>query len=584
MTTLAFSVYSGKGVYALLLGSGISRSAEIPTGWEVTLDLVRKVAVARGVDCEPDPAGWYQREFEREPDYSDLLEALALTPADRMNALAAYFEASVAEREDNKKAPTAAHKAIARLAAKGYLKVILTTNFDRLIEQALEAEGVNPSIISSDDMALGATPLAHATCTLVKIHGDYRDSRIRNTQAELNAYSPVLNRLLDRVFDDYGLIISGWSATWDHALRNAILRCPNRRYSTFWSIRGDVSPEARDLIRARSAELIPSVSADAFFTAVETTVDALVAYDQPHPLSVPAAVASLKRFLSEDKYRINLRDLVTDELERQISALELLPKSGQATVESIQDRLQQYEARLTMLMSLAATGSYFGTTAQNELWQNVIVRLGSLGRFSVGSNNVYLMLSLWPACLIFYAVAIAAVAGSRYDLLAKLLQAKTSKPLAFNGSETRLYRQLYPSTVLESSWLTGGRQRTLDTPANDRLATALREAFRPLMPDDREFEDTIDVFEYIAALYYASSESAKNGQLPAWVPWGRFVHRNRGWGFSTEEHVTTRLAEQCVDQGTSWGPIAAGIFSSVDDFKRLNNHVKDEFFSKLPAF
>ena len=52
---LAMSVHSNKGVYALLLGSGISRSAGIPTGWEVVLDLIRKLARAQGADCEPDP-------------------------------------------------------------------------------------------------------------------------------------------------------------------------------------------------------------------------------------------------------------------------------------------------------------------------------------------------------------------------------------------------------------------------------------------------------------------------------------------------------------------------------------------------
>jgi hypothetical protein len=42
---LAFSVYENPGVYCVLLGSGASRAAEIPTGWEVTLDLVRRVTV-----------------------------------------------------------------------------------------------------------------------------------------------------------------------------------------------------------------------------------------------------------------------------------------------------------------------------------------------------------------------------------------------------------------------------------------------------------------------------------------------------------------------------------------------------------
>ena len=55
ITQLAFSVYENKGVFAVLLGSGLSRSAEIPTGWEITLDLVRRVAVAQGV---PEQSDW----------------------------------------------------------------------------------------------------------------------------------------------------------------------------------------------------------------------------------------------------------------------------------------------------------------------------------------------------------------------------------------------------------------------------------------------------------------------------------------------------------------------------------------------
>lgn len=48
LTSLAFSVYSGEGVYALLLGSGLSRAAQIPTGWEGLLDLIRNIAAVEG--------------------------------------------------------------------------------------------------------------------------------------------------------------------------------------------------------------------------------------------------------------------------------------------------------------------------------------------------------------------------------------------------------------------------------------------------------------------------------------------------------------------------------------------------------
>ncbi len=182
---LAFSVYSSKGVYALLLGSGISRAAQILTGWEIVEDLIGKVARLRGQEISADPAGWYRTVYGKDPTYSDLLEQLAKTPAERKQLLRSYFEPTVEQRELGEKLPTAAHRGIARLAAKGYIKVILTTNFDRLLETALEAEGVRPTVLSTTDAIRGSLPIQHTSCCVIKVHGDYMDTRIRNTPGEL---------------------------------------------------------------------------------------------------------------------------------------------------------------------------------------------------------------------------------------------------------------------------------------------------------------------------------------------------------------------------------------------------------------
>ncbi len=69
LTALAFSLYENKGVYALLLGSGVSRAAQIPTGWEITLDLVRRIAGLKGVTDQQDWAAWYRAKFSKEPSY-----------------------------------------------------------------------------------------------------------------------------------------------------------------------------------------------------------------------------------------------------------------------------------------------------------------------------------------------------------------------------------------------------------------------------------------------------------------------------------------------------------------------------------
>ena len=159
--SLAFSMHSNPGVYALLLGSGVSRSAQIPTGWEITLDLIRKLAATSNESAEPDPETWFEKKYGEAPSYSRLLDELAKTPAERQQLLRPYFEPNEQEREEDAKQPTAAHRAIAQLVVAGFVKIIITTNFDRLIENALSEAGVVPTVLSSPDHVKGALPLIH---------------------------------------------------------------------------------------------------------------------------------------------------------------------------------------------------------------------------------------------------------------------------------------------------------------------------------------------------------------------------------------------------------------------------------------
>src|SRR6185312_9905084 len=132
-----------------------------------------------------------------------------------------------------------------------------------------------PSVVASPDAAEGAVPLAHSQCTILKVHGDYLDARILNTPTELMTYDPRVDRLLDRVFDEYGLIVCGWSAEWDTALRAAIERCVNRRFSTYWAAREKCTERAEQLINLRGAVRLPITDADAFFPHLADRIAAL---------------------------------------------------------------------------------------------------------------------------------------------------------------------------------------------------------------------------------------------------------------------------------------------------------------------
>ena len=101
--------------------------------------------------------------------------------------------------------------------------------------------------------------------TVIKLHGDYATAGLRNSPDELNSYPDEWNRLLDRIFDEFGLLVVGWSADYDGALASAIERTPSRRYPTFWATHTHEPKEvARRLIAVRQATTIETTSADEF--------------------------------------------------------------------------------------------------------------------------------------------------------------------------------------------------------------------------------------------------------------------------------------------------------------------------------
>jgi SIR2-like protein len=316
MVALSTSVHASPGVYALLLGSGVSTSVGISTGWQIVTDLVRRCAVASNPDkfdpvefsndAARDPEAWWQKYGAGTPlGYSSLLAELAPTPAARHALLAGYFEPSDVELDEQTKIPGLAHKAIAKLVSRGTIRVILTTNFDRLLERALEEEGVAPQVIHRTEQIDGATPLPHARVTVIKLHGDYADLDKRNTIDELSAYPPEVDQLLDRVLDEYGLIVSGWSGDWDVALVAALERCRSRRYPLYWCAYASPSESARRLIDQHNGVVIGGVGADDFFRDLEARLDALDYLASPLP-SRDMAIAQLKRALPNPQRRIEV--------------------------------------------------------------------------------------------------------------------------------------------------------------------------------------------------------------------------------------------------------------------------------------
>ena len=568
---LAMSMHANPGVYALLIGSGVSKAAGIPTGWEIVLDLIRKVAYMERVKPTSNLETWYQQRFGKAPDYSKLLDQLTTTSAERMALLRSYFEPTEEDREQGLKVPTSTHQAIATLAKHDYVRMILTTNFDRLIEMALEEAGIVPDVISSDDALRGAMPYVHSRCVVVKLHGDYRETRIKNTIEELANYSQELNKFLDQVFDEFGLVVCGWSGALDTALRNAILRSPTRRFTTFWLAKGELVEEAKSIIQQRRAEVIPIESADQFFTELQEKVESLQELERFPPLSTAVAVATVKRYLAEPRHRIRLHDLVHEETERVYQ--ELLSERfdtqiNNLTEEVYQQRMHEYEALVERLIAMCAALSYHDTGENAHLLTRCIVWLTRVPRRD--GKGVLIELQYYPALLLAYAAGISALAARRFHNLAAILKEPKYRESPHDEKKPAIERLNVEPVFIEPKWVP--RQNAVNNAPNDYLSGLLRPILHNYLPEDAGYEETFDTFEYLLALTYldiVSESYAPNGRF-GWRYTGRIARASGSveeiWDCSPlAEFVRTGIA-----QGSEWGLLKAGFFNgSIERFKEI---------------
>ncbi len=546
ITQLAFSVYENKGVFAVLLGSGLSRSAEIPTGWEITLDLVRRVALAQGVPEQSDWAKWYREKTGQEPNYSVLLEEIATSPNERRAILHRYIEPDEQDREERRKTPTKAHHAIAHLVRAGYVRVIVTTNFDRLMENALREQGVEPTVVASADALVGAEPLTHSRCYVLKLHGDYKDARILNTDQELSAYPDSYNRLLDRIFDEHGLIICGWSGEWDHALRSAFLRTPNRRYPVYWTARGSLGSGAQELATHRAAKAIPITGADEFFQTLQQRVETLEQSQRQNPASVELLVNSAKRYLSKPEYRIQLDELLSQETERLMVQLDdqRFAPQGQWSQEEFRSRVQRYKAAAEPLTRMAGVLGRWGDG--NELNTVLdIVRGLYVHAEKVGNGlTVWLGLRSYPAVLVFTAYGVGLTRSHRWQTLHEFLIAPW--PREYRDAKRTVSMLLLGAWKGERNdlWSELDGLNNRKTAFSDHMFDVMNEWRSSFAGVSAEFELVYERFETLAALAYLEEDSeATLEQALANTPHGLFARMPVGRVGWHEVSATTLLQE-----------------------------------------
>ena len=401
------------------------------------------------------------------------------------------------------------------------------------------------------DAIQGAEPLVHTKCYLVKLHGDYKDTRIRNTNNELSKYDCKFNKLLARIFDDYGLIVCGWSGEWDRALHQAIMRNPSRRYSFFWAHRGEISDSknsiANKIVQHRRGSSIPIVDADDFFAKLRDRVQTLAQTRRQDPANVDLLVNMTKRFAAKPEHRIELNDLLDSEIKRLLYRVSHYTSQSDSDVSFFIELVNFYESSTETLGCMFGVLGRWGDSAAHDAVVNAIFHLLSQHRemqfpIKPGIQIKTEDMCYYPAILLIWTYGIGLTVANRLEDLHGLLS-HLIPSFMYHDDKKRLIYFIVEDFLLKVNsyweWISYLESRpnhkkifnleSSKTPFSDHLFKNVfdkwRKKFAPILAD---FNDLYDNWEILLVLtFYEEQDKIKFLPLSrrAWLHNYYFSHK-----------------------------------------------------------
>ena len=272
--------------YAVFVGAGFSKDAGIPSGWDVLIDTVKLVYLqevnlteeeAKNLNAATIEKWYLENDDINSLGYSEILEVLFLGEIERQQYLGKYFIGKV---------PGEAHKELANLVSMGAIRFIFTTNFDNLIEKALEEKNIDFDVVFSDEILQKTKSWDKVkNCRIYKLHGDYKVGKIRNTKSELKELEPGIASDFQYIIDRHGLIVIGYAGR-DEGIMDHFMKRKPYSYPFYWQYvkHPDSTPEYQlfhDLIKKyndehnRPISLIQNTRASGFLRELTQGIDHL---------------------------------------------------------------------------------------------------------------------------------------------------------------------------------------------------------------------------------------------------------------------------------------------------------------------
>ncbi|MBI5947362.1 MAG: toll/interleukin-1 receptor domain-containing protein [Chloroflexi bacterium] len=259
--------------------------------------------------------------------------------------------------------------------------------------------------------------------------------------------------------------------------------------------------------------------------AREGDVAADVQTDTPPPSlqqdsSVATTTAAIKRMMASPTSRIELQDLIFEQV-RRIEAVLAGPSfdvSAEPNPTSIAARIFEYDRLVLPLAPSGAVGAYWADADQAGDWVRAITRMAN-ARPAADGFVAWRELRLYPAMVLGYSCGLGALANGRYGTLWTLL----NRPIVRDRDEQ------YPACAKLAPFLVAGGtvgkslpgKERHHTPVSDHLIDQLAPLLARLFDDPDAFESGFDEYEMWLALAHFG------GERKAWTPLGRFAWNYR---------------------------------------------------------
>jgi hypothetical protein len=243
-----------------LLGAGCSASAGIPTASDMVWEFKQQLYVSQRRVSLKSISDLSNSTIRR--ILQDYIDASGhFPPASAPDEYAALFEAAWPNEGDRRSyldgkltgaKPSYGHYALATLMSAGMTKLVWTTNFDPLVADACAK--VYDSTAPLTIVALDAPDLATAAINAerwpieIKMHGDFRSRRLKNTGDELRQQDARLRHVLVDSCHRWGLVVAGYSGRDESVmdtLTEALRESNPFPAGLFWLHRGDGPPMPR---------------------------------------------------------------------------------------------------------------------------------------------------------------------------------------------------------------------------------------------------------------------------------------------------------------------------------------------------